>query len=160
SGTTTLHLTVTNDSGCTATNSLDITVDAAPAAPTITPSPTQVCAGSTGNQASGPAGATTYAWTIGNGTITSASNIQTITYTAGSSGNVHLTLVITNGGSCSASSYIKVPINPTPAFTPSPGTLATGTYNVAYPLTFAGTGGSGPYSFVLASGSLPPGMTL
>jgi hypothetical protein len=37
---------------------------------------------------SGPAGATTYAWTIGNGTITKRDQYQTITYTAGASGNV------------------------------------------------------------------------
>ncbi|MBX7222137.1 MAG: hypothetical protein K1Y36_19450, partial [Blastocatellia bacterium] len=38
------------------------TVNAPPATPTITPTPASVCASSTGNQASGPAGATTYAW--------------------------------------------------------------------------------------------------
>ena len=40
------------------------------------------------SRADGPADAASYAWTITNGTITSATNIQTITYTAGASGNV------------------------------------------------------------------------
>src|SRR5262249_39322159 len=160
SGTTTLHLTVTNDSNCSATNSLDITVDPAPAAPTITPSPAQVCAGSTGNQASGPAGATTYAWSISNGSITAGASSQTVTYTAGSPGPGSLTPVRTNAQGCSSSNNVKIPIKPTPAFTPASGALPTGTYGVAYPLSFAGTGGTGPYNFVLASGALPTGMTL
>ena len=36
-----------------------------------------VCGGSTGNQAAAPA-SSSYAWTISNGTITSATNIQVL----------------------------------------------------------------------------------
>jgi hypothetical protein len=50
-----------------------------------------------------------------NGTITSATNIQTITYTAGASGTVDLTLVVTNASGCSASNTANVTINPSPA---------------------------------------------
>src|SRR5206468_8108121 len=94
-----------------------------PATPTITPTPAQVCANSTGNSAAGPAGATTYAWSIVNGSITSAANIQTITYTAGASGTVDLTLVVTNAAGCSASNTVNVTINAnptTPTITPPP----------------------------------------
>src|SRR5206468_7381797 len=94
-----------------------------PATPTITPTPAQVCANSTGNSAAGPAGATTYAWSIVNGSITSAANIQTITYTAGASGTVNLTLVVTNASGCSASNTANVTINAnptTPTITPTP----------------------------------------
>src|SRR5439155_552828 len=76
-----------------------------------------------GNSAAGPAGATTYAWSIVNGTITSAANIQTITYTAGASGTLGLTLVVTNAAGCSASNTVNVTINAnpaTPAITPTP----------------------------------------
>src|SRR5262249_57028676 len=95
-------LTVTNPGGCSASNSVQVAINPTPATPTITPTPAQVCGNSTGNTASGPAGATTYAWTIGNGTITSATNIQTITYTAGASGNVTLNLTVTNASTCPA----------------------------------------------------------
>src|SRR5581483_3380939 len=90
--------------GCPIANSgsATVTVNPAPAVPAITPTPAQVCAGSTGNQASGPAGAASYAWTITNGTITSATNMQTVSYTAGAAGNVTLTLTVTNGSGCSA----------------------------------------------------------
>jgi hypothetical protein len=92
--------------------------------------------------------------------ITSATNIQTITYTAGASGNVGLTLVVTNAQGCSTQNSVNVPINATPAFTPAAGALSVATFNVAYSLTFAGTVGTAPFTFALASGALPTGMTL
>src|SRR5204862_2250845 len=62
-------------------------------------------------------------WSIVNGSITSAANIQTITYTAGASGTVGLTLVVTNAAGCSASNTVNVTINANPAttaITPTP----------------------------------------
>src|SRR6202008_4183875 len=91
-----LTLVVTNPAGCSASNTVNVPINANPATPTITPTPAALCPSATGNSATGPAGATTYAWSIVNGTITSATNIQTITYTAGASGTVGLTLVVTN----------------------------------------------------------------
>src|SRR5258706_486261 len=73
----TLAVTVTSSAGCTNNSSTNVPVNALPTTPAITPNPTSVCAGSTGNQASGPAGAATYSWSIANGTITSAANIST-----------------------------------------------------------------------------------
>ena len=74
----------------------------------------RVCAGSAGNLASvadaGPGA--TYAWTIGNGTITAGAGTSSITYTAGSSGPVALSVVVTANG-CSANGAASVPLNPT-----------------------------------------------
>src|SRR5205814_1941770 len=146
SGTVDLTLTVTNASGCSATNTVNVTINANPATPTITPSPAQVCANSTGNTASGPAGATSYAWSIVNGTITSATNIQTITYTAGASGTTDLTLVVTNANGCSAGNTVNVAIsaNPaTPPITPTPAQVcATSSGNSA-----AGPAGATTYAW-------------
>ncbi|HEV2721193.1 MAG TPA: Ig-like domain-containing protein, partial [Thermoanaerobaculia bacterium] len=152
-GTTTLTLTVTNANGCPATNSANVTVNANPAPPTITPTPAQVCASSTGNQASGPAGATTYAWSISNGTITSATNIQTITYTAGASGTVGLTLVVTNAAGCSATNSTNVTINANPAaptITPTPAQVcASSTGNQA-----SGPAGATTYAWSITNGTI------
>ena len=104
-------------------------IDCNPAVPAITPTPAQVCASSTGNTASGPAGASTYAWGITNGTITSAANAQSVTYTAGASGSVTLTLTITNSSGCTAANSIAVPIATpaTPTITPGgPTTFCAG----------------------------------
>jgi FG-GAP-like repeat/PKD-like domain len=108
SGSVTLGLTVTS-AGCMATDSIMVPIQPSPSA-TITPNPASVCPNSTGNQASAPAGATTYSWTIANGTITSATNIQTITYTAGAAGSVTLSVTVTNEFGCSASDSVEVPI--------------------------------------------------
>jgi hypothetical protein len=93
----------------------ETTVDCAASVPTVTPTPSPVCASSTGNTATGPAGVSSYAWGITNGTITSASNTQSVTYTAGASGSVGLSLTITNASGCQAVGTATVPINPIPA---------------------------------------------
>jgi len=90
-------------------------VDCSGVAATITPTPAQVCADSTGNTASGPASMTTYSWSITNGTITSATNIQSITYTAGASGTTTLNLTVIAPNGCIASSSAPITINPIPA---------------------------------------------
>jgi hypothetical protein len=105
-------------------------VDCSSTVATITPTPAQVCASSTSNTASGPAGMTAYAWGITNGTITSATNIQTITYTAGASGSVTLNLTVTAPNGCIVSGSTPVTINPlppTPTITPGgPTTFCAG----------------------------------
>jgi hypothetical protein len=99
-------------------------VDCSTTQATITPGFASVCTSSAGNTASGPAGMTAYAWGITNGTITSATNIQTITYTAGASGTVTLTLSVTAPNGCIASGSTPVTINPLPATPTITGTLA------------------------------------
>jgi hypothetical protein len=90
-------------------------VDCSTTVATITPTPAAVCANSTGNTASGPAGMTAYAWGIANGTITSATNTQSITYTAGASGGVTLSLTVSGPNGCIVSGTAPVTINPIPA---------------------------------------------
>jgi hypothetical protein len=156
-GMTTLTLTVTNAGGCSATNSRDVTVNANPATPTITPTPPQVCANSTGNTASGPAGATTYSWSIVNGAITSGQTAQTVTYTAGASGMVGLTLVVTNAANCSATNSTNVTINPNPAaptITPAaPAVCENSTGNTA-----DGPAGATTYSWSISNGTITAGQ--
>jgi hypothetical protein len=90
-------------------------IDCNPSVPSITPTPAQVCANSTLNTASGPAGVSTYAWSITNGLITSATNAQNVTYTAGASGSTTLSLTVTTASGCTAANAVAVPINAIPA---------------------------------------------
>ena len=90
-------------------------VDCSGTAPVITPSPAEVCPNSTGNTASGPGGMTAYAWAISNGTITSSTNEQSVTYTAGASGSVTLTLTVTTPSGCITPNSTLVTINSIPA---------------------------------------------
>jgi hypothetical protein len=153
SGTADLTLIVTNAAGCATPNTVNVPISANPATPAITPTPATVCGGSAGNSAAGPAGATTYAWSIVNGAITSATDIQTITYTAGAAGTVDLTLIVTNGAGCSASNTVNVLINPapaTPAITPTPASVCgNSTANSA-----AGPAGATTYAWSIVNGAI------
>jgi len=156
SGSVGLTLVVTNASGCSATNTANVTINPNPATPTITPTPASVCASSAGNSAAGPAGATTYAWSITNGTITSAANIQTITYSAGASGTVGLTLVVTNASGCSATNTANVTINPLPDATiTAPASVGTGSTGNAASVANAGAGAT--YAWSVTNGTLTGG---
>lgn len=114
---------VGNAAACLSDTSDAITITAAalPSA-TITPATAQVCANSTGNQASVPdAGAgASYNWSISGGSITGGQGTRTLTYNAGPSGNVMLNVTVTNSATCSASSSANVPINPLPSITIQP----------------------------------------
>lgn len=98
--------------GSATTTPATLTVNESPGATIVTGS-TNVIGNSTGNTASAspPApGTYTYFWTINNGTITDGTNAQTVTYTAGASGDVTLGLVVANASGCTASNSIDVPI--------------------------------------------------
>jgi hypothetical protein len=90
-------------------------VDCSGVISTITPTPTSVCDNSTGNTATGPAGYASYAWSIGNGSIVGSTTSQSVTYTAGASGNVTLTLTVVAANDCQDTDSINVPIVVTPA---------------------------------------------
>jgi hypothetical protein len=109
---------LTDDPDTGAPSDLTITPVNQPDVPTITPLPPVVLANSTTNQASGPGGVAAYAWTISNGVITSATNLQTITYAAGAGGNVTLNLTVLNAGGCGAGNSILVAITSPPAEQP------------------------------------------
>lgn len=115
-GTTTLKCTVNNGAGVSITGTKTVTVSAAPNA-TVTAA-TPVTTGRTGLVASVPlqAGAT-YAWTIeGNGTITSATNKNTIAYSAGSPGALAIVLKcrVTNPAGTSAEIPKSIDVIATP----------------------------------------------
>src|SRR6185369_14811389 len=133
-GPITLRWTVSNAPCTNATADVTVTINQPPATPTITPNPASVCAGSTGNIASGPVGASSYMWSITNGTITSLNTTQAITYTAGGSGSVTLNLTVTNANGCSAANSLMVTIKPIGLDVDHqsfPGNGGTGTVNVA-----------------------------
>ena len=153
-------------SGCTApmTGSAAVTANAYPNA-TITATPPSVCSGSTGNNAAVASGATSYNWSISNGTIIGSKTASTITYTAAmydsdgdlepdhdADDSVKLTLtVITNG--CSATGTKEVLINalPTVAAISGNSTLIRGLTTAFSDATAGGTWSSSNTSIALVS---------
>lgn len=85
-----------------------------------------------------------------------------ISGTATTAGNYSLAIKATGyGGSCSVTQAYSLLITGTcTALTVNPATLPAGTLGAAYQQTFTTTGGSGPYTFSVASGALPAGLTL
>ena len=100
--TTAYSVAVANAGGCVSSPSspVTVTVNPVPAAPDIT-APTTVGAGSPNLTASVPnIMGSTYAWTIGNGTITAGQGTSQITFTAGVAGTLTLGVTETNAAGC------------------------------------------------------------
>ena len=155
SGTVNLTNTVTSAAGCVSAQS-SVSISIGNPSATITAS--AVCSGTTGNTASVPdAGVgATYAWSIGNGTITAGTTSRTVTYTAGTSGTVQLTNTVTTAGGCSSTGDANVTINPPPATTISSpgGVCASSTANTA---SITDAGGSSHYGWRIIGGSITAG---
>jgi peptidoglycan/xylan/chitin deacetylase (PgdA/CDA1 family) len=77
--------------------------------------PDSVCAGSTNTVYSGPAGMTSYSWSISGGTIDGPTTEQNVSVTAGSGPSLTLTLTGTNAAGCSSTCTKTVIVNPRPA---------------------------------------------
>lgn len=101
---------LTDDPDTTSASDPTVTLLDTVPTPTIAAVPANVCPNSSGNQASGPPGMASYAWTIANGTLTSPPNQATVTYTAGTAGNVTLGLTVFNASGCAASASTNVAI--------------------------------------------------
>jgi beta-lactamase superfamily II metal-dependent hydrolase len=128
-------VTINNGIGCTATSSTTVVINPTPSA--VITAPASVCSNTTGNVASVPAGATTYAWSITNGTITGGAGTNSITFTAAATGNVGIAVTVTSGA-CSASSSRSIPITTSPTAN-IPGHLAIcGAGAVTIPVTLTG----------------------
>ena len=108
-----LSVTATSSTGCVASNSTTVAINPLPDA-TITAA-ASACALSSGNVATAPALAgATYAWTITNGTIDSGQGTDSISFTAGSTGSVALSLTVTSAAGCSSNGSTSVAITPAP----------------------------------------------
>ena len=94
------------------------------------------------------------------GTATASGTSITYTPTASYSGTDAFTYTASNGFGTSAAATVTITVsNATVGYAPSspPG----GTVGVAYSQSLAGaSGGTAPYTYTLATGSLPPGLTL
>ncbi len=113
SGTFTVNVTITDANGCTSTCNKVVTVNANPACSIA--GATTVCANSTGNTYSAPAGMSAYSWAVtGNGTIIGAANTSTVTVTAGASGLYTMNVTVTNSNGCTSVCVQQVTVNATP----------------------------------------------
>jgi len=151
SGSVSLSVTVTTAAGCSATSSTPIAISPIPSAVITTPS--AICANATGNASVPDAGAgATYNWQISGGTITSA-NGRNVSFTAGASGSVVLTVTVTTAAGCSAtSSTAPIAINPQPSATiTAPASLCAGTAGTA---SVPDAGAGATYNWQITNGTI------
>ncbi|WNL46391.1 putative Ig domain-containing protein [Dyella sp. BiH032] len=94
------------------------------------------------------------------GTATASGTSITYTPTAGYAGLDSFTYTATNAGGTSSPATATITVSP-PTITYTPSSPAAGTVGTAYSQSLAGaTGGASPYSYTIASGALPAGITL
>ena len=107
----TYSVTVTVNGCVSAAATTNAVVHALPSA--VVSAPASVCASSTGQAASVPdAGAgAAYAWIIGNGTITGGAGTRAITFTAGATGSVSLSVTVTDSNGCVGNGSVSIPIS-------------------------------------------------
>ena len=159
----TATITATSISDPTKSSSLQIKVNPLPAITTTSlPQATAGIAYSATLAVSG--GASPYKWGITSGTLpaglslNSSSGVISGIPTGASSSSV--TFEVTDGAGNTASQAISITVAPPPPLTITTTSLPGGTNGTPYTQTLQASEGVPPYTWLLTSGSLPPGLTL
>jgi hypothetical protein len=101
-----------------------------------------------------------YAWSISGGALPSGLSLSgagVISGTPANGGTSTFTVQVTDSASASATMQLSITITGISITTSS---MSTGKVGVMYTQTLSASGGTPPYSWGLASGSLPGGLTL
>ena len=159
-------------SGCAASPTMaEFIVGTTPPPPPPTPAiATTSLPGATQNVAynatlSATGGTAPYTWSIASGTLPAglalAPSTGAISGTPTGTGTSTFTVRVTDANSMAATKSLSVTVTATPA-APSITTasLPGATQNVAYNTTLSATGGTAPYTWSIASGTLPAGLAL
>src|ERR1017187_4421870 len=153
---------VTDSASASATAALSLIIN--PAALGITTS--SLPAGTVGvaySQALGASGGSPpYAWAVASGVLPAGLSLAaggTISGTPGTAGPSGFTVRVTDSASASATAALSLSINPAALGIPT-SSLPAGTVGVAYSQALGATGGSPPYAWAVASGTLPAGLSL
>lgn len=156
SGFVTLTVTATDTCNQSTSTSESVEVQALSAASPIS-APGAVCGGSTGNATSvTPRAGITHTWSISGGTITSSAIGDAITFAAGASASVTLTVTATDNCGTQASNSSTVQVTPTPAAELSgSATIARGTSTRVY----ATLTGASPWRVEWSDGNVQSNVT-
>ena len=160
-----VQVTDSSSTGCSSTSNLTITAScpAITVAPSILPTINIGTPYSQTVTASGGTSPYTYAITSGSLpsglTMDTNSGVVSGTY-SGSSGTASFTVTATDAYGCAGSTAYSPAMLTCPTITLSPGTLSDATVSSFYTNHISSSGGTGPYTYTVNIGSLPPGLTL
>ena len=167
-GTTNFTVRVTDSSGAPGPyfsgNNLSITVQNLPP-PVANPVSATVAYNSTNapitlNITGGAPASVAVGTQAAHGTATASGTSITYPPTPGYAGPDSFTYTATNAGGTSAPATATITVSP-PTITYTPSSPAAGTVGTAYSQSVAGaSGGASPYTYAIASGTLPAGITL
>lgn len=161
-GTFSFTAQATDSASATATQALSLTV----AAPALSVTTSSLASGATGVAYSASLAATggtpLYTWSIVSGTLCTGLSLSgsTISGTPSAAGTCSFRVQVQDAASVTATKDLTITISGTVALSITTATLPSGTVNTSYSSTLAATGGTSPYAWSVASGTLPDGLTL
>ena len=162
-GTGNIVLSVTDSVGCPGT----LTVPFTRVCPTITVTPTTLAFGTVGSAytqatafSASSAGNTTFTW--GATGVPAGMSFDSVnkklTGTPTTAGLFTVVVTATDANACAGSTSISFRV--CPVITITPATVANGTVGSAYSQALTATGGTGPYSWAVTSGTPPTGLSV
>ncbi|MBI3426641.1 MAG: putative Ig domain-containing protein, partial [Acidobacteria bacterium] len=166
SGQFTFTLTVTDANGCTVQINHGIAITACPTINVVPAPPSPAFIGVAYNHTfSATGGVAPYTYSIIGGalldglTLSPAGVISGTPTGIGGSGSA-FDVKATDANGCLGQASFGMSLNSCPSITVNPATLPAGTTGTAYNQTITASGGTGPYSYTVSVGSLPPGLNL
>jgi uncharacterized repeat protein (TIGR03803 family) len=166
-GTVGFTVQVTDSKGISSTTAFSLTIYAqgTPIIATGSPLPTGTVGAAYNQTLAASGGATPYTWSVSSGTLPlglSLSSAGVISGAPTTTGTVSFTVQVTGNDGLFSTAPFSLAVNPapTPPTITTTNPLANGAVGTAYNLTLAASGGTTPYAWSLASGSLPPGLGL
>jgi len=159
-GTWNFTVQVTDSAGGSTTQVLSITINPAPAISTASLPDGEV--GVAYSQTLAATGGTTpYTWSITSGTLPDGLSLNSssgvISGTPTTDGTYTFTVQVTDSAGDTATADLSITINTAPTISTT--SLPNGRVGVAYSQTLAATGGTTPYAWSIASGTLPDGLS-
>ncbi len=143
-------------------NSAQLTVNAPVAVTTASPLPNPTVGINYSDTLEASGGTGQYTWTVTSGALPGGLTLSSagqITGQPSAKGVSHFVAKATDSDGLAGSKAFAVTVDPALSITTS-SPLPTGTVGVNYSQTFAATGGSGVYTWSVAAGALPGGLTL
>ena len=142
-----------------------VTGSVAPTVATGSPLPSGTVGSAYSKTLAATGGTTPYSWSVVSGSLPSGLSLSAsgvISGTPSAATTASFTVRVTGANNLYSDKdfNLTVAANPTAPIVTTSSPLATGTVNVAYSQTLAATGGTTPYTWSIASGSLPSGLTL